>query len=140
VETRREDNIFGVLRLLAATLVLASHCWNLQKLFGPQVGGDTLGALGVGIFFAISGYLVTQSWAVDPRLGAFLTKRALRLLPGLWLAVLVAVLVVGRSSPRCRRMRMRAPDRRSGTSPTTPTSTSNTGCPGCSAAIPAARP
>ena len=47
-------------------------------------------------FFAISGFLIAASWLRDPKLRDFLTARALRILPGLY---------VCRSSRRLRSPR-----------------------------------
>ncbi len=92
------DNNFDVLRLVAAALVLVSHSFPLSghgdDPFIPYVG-NTLGALGVEIFFAISGFLVAKSWFTDPRLRAFAFKRALRIMPGLMVAALVTAFVIG---------------------------------------------
>jgi peptidoglycan/LPS O-acetylase OafA/YrhL len=93
---RHAPNNFAALRLVAAGLVVVAHSWALTgRGGGPTLGGDTLGGVGVAIFFAISGYLVCQSWVVDSRLPAFLAKRALRLLPALVVAVLISTFVVG---------------------------------------------
>jgi peptidoglycan/LPS O-acetylase OafA/YrhL len=54
-----------------------------------------MGLLGVYIFFAISGYLVAQSWSRDPNVMRFLVKRALRIFPGLVVCTLLSVLVLG---------------------------------------------
>ncbi|MGH1557816.1 acyltransferase family protein [Caulobacter segnis] len=75
------------LRLIAAILVIAHHARVLNGqpplMLGP---GLDPGALGVGIFFVISGFLVAGSQARDPRAAAFLAKRALRIFPGLLVA------------------------------------------------------
>jgi len=54
-----------------------------------------MGLLGVYIFFAISGYLVAQSWSRDPHVLRFMAKRALRIFPGLVVCTLLSVLVLG---------------------------------------------
>jgi peptidoglycan/LPS O-acetylase OafA/YrhL len=54
-----------------------------------------LGPLGVYIFFAISGFLVAQSWQRDPSVSRFLAKRALRIFPGLLVCTLLSVFVLG---------------------------------------------
>jgi peptidoglycan/LPS O-acetylase OafA/YrhL len=90
-------NVFDVLRLVAAMAVLISHCYPLTGRADPlgQATGTTLGELGVGVFFAISGFLVARSWTAQPQLGAFTAKRALRLLPALVVAVWLTALVLG---------------------------------------------
>ena len=48
---------------------------------------------GVYLFFVLSGYLLSQRWLVaqNTRLRPYLTDRAMRTLPGAWLALLVAL-------------------------------------------------
>jgi peptidoglycan/LPS O-acetylase OafA/YrhL len=87
-------NNFDLLRLLAAGLVLGSHSFPLTGRHEP-LSPHTLGTVGVEIFFAISGFLVTASWLNEPALGAFLRKRALRIFPGLICAAVVTSLVFG---------------------------------------------
>jgi peptidoglycan/LPS O-acetylase OafA/YrhL len=91
------DNNYDVLRLAAAALVLVSHAAALLGRAEPAVPltHDTLGFDGVLVFFAMSGILVSTSWRRDPRLVAFATKRALRILPGLFVSCLVTAYVVG---------------------------------------------
>jgi len=90
-------NNFDVLRLVAATMVLVSHSFPLSGHDEPfaAVLGLSLGGLGVLMFFAISGFLIAKSWCSDPRWKAFFIKRALRIMPGLIVAGLVAALVIG---------------------------------------------
>ena len=91
------DNVFDVLRLAAAMAVLLSHCYPLTGRDEPvaRVVGETLGDLGVSVFFAISGFLVARSWASQPHLRPFAAKRALRLLPALIICVWLLALVLG---------------------------------------------
>jgi len=91
------DNNYDVLRLFAAVLVLVSHAFALLGRAEPAVPftHDTLGFDGVLIFFAMSGILVATSWTSDPRPLAFATKRALRILPGLFVSCLVTAYVLG---------------------------------------------
>jgi peptidoglycan/LPS O-acetylase OafA/YrhL len=91
----RSDN-FDLLRAVGALLALFSHSFALTGRPEPPVPGTvTYGGLGVAIFFCISGYLIAQSWHRDPRLFAFLTKRALRILPALVVVVLLCAFVIG---------------------------------------------
>jgi len=91
----RHLNNFDFLRLLAAGLVLFSHQQALMGQVPIAVGGVNLGTLGVLIFFAISGYLVSQSWHADPHPGRFALKRFLRIWPGLAVVTVLAALVLG---------------------------------------------
>jgi len=89
------DN-FDCLRLIGALLVLYSHQYALAGRPEPMLLlGETLGELGVLIFFSISGYLVQLSWDRDPHPGRFLLRRFLRIWPGLAVAVLVCFAIVG---------------------------------------------
>jgi len=90
----KHDN-FDALRIFAALVVLYGNGWVLSGGPGRGLWGAPFARIGLDIFFAISGYLVTGSWERTPRLGAFLAKRALRIFPGLAACVLATVLVVG---------------------------------------------
>jgi len=90
-------NSFDDVRIFAALVVLVAHS---PLAYGVGGGGLYLGpffvgSLAVEVFFAISGYLIAQSWAADPDMARFLARRALRLLPGLVVVVLVAMFVIG---------------------------------------------
>jgi peptidoglycan/LPS O-acetylase OafA/YrhL len=94
------DNNFNLLRMLAALAVLLSHSFPLAR--GPRAVepfeaslGMTLGTLAVGIFFTISGYLVTASLVSRPSLADFALARARRIYPGLWVAIALTVFVLG---------------------------------------------
>lgn len=81
---------FDLMRLVAALLVVVSHTFPLagQPPF-RIVGVEDLGALGVSIFFVISGYLVSASYERDPK--SYLLKRVLRIEPGLIASLVVTV-------------------------------------------------
>ncbi|MBK7117547.1 MAG: acyltransferase [Comamonadaceae bacterium] len=84
----RRTNNFDLLRLLAAWFVLFSHCYPLsgQPVADPFVrhtGIDTLGGIGVSIFFVLSGYLVTNSLERSSSVYSFARKRAFRIFPAL---------------------------------------------------------
>lgn len=89
-------NNFDAVRLFAAGMVLCSHQMALTGRSEPRPF-DLLsfGTLGVLIFFAVSGYLVAQSWDRDPHVLRFAAKRFLRVWPGLAVVTVVAALVVG---------------------------------------------
>ena len=89
-------NAFDFLRVAAALLVLFSHSFPLFGLPEPApVAGQTFGSLAVAIFFALSGYLVTQSWYSDPHMGRFAVRRALRIFPGLCVVTVLTVFLLG---------------------------------------------
>ncbi len=88
-------NNFDALRLFAALLVIWSHQFALMGDAPPLIFSNEPGALGVVLFFGISGYLVTQSWVADPNVRRFALRRALRIWPGLTVLVLLSVFVLG---------------------------------------------
>ena len=94
----RGNNNFDLLRLGGAILVLFAHSFDLvgaPEPF-PSLGPNmNWGFVGVLIFFSISGFLVSRSWARSPRLIPFAVKRALRLMPALIVALLLTALVLG---------------------------------------------
>lgn len=89
-------NRFDLLRLVAALAVFFAHGDFLYRLHLPvPFPGHSLGSLAVYVFFFVSGYLVTLSWVRRPEWGAFWIKRVMRIFPGLVVAVVFSVLVVG---------------------------------------------
>lgn len=90
---------FDLVRLVLAFLVLVSHTWPLGGFGNEPVSPLapkvlTLGGFAVGGFFALSGLMVGRS-ALRRRSGAFAKARFARLMPGLWVAMLVSAFVVG---------------------------------------------
>lgn len=89
-------NAFDFLRVTAASAVLFSHSYALYGLPEPQpITGHSFGSLAVATFFVISGFLVCQSWLLDPSFPRFLTRRFLRIFPGLLVVILMTVFVIG---------------------------------------------
>lgn len=96
----REKNCFGLLRLLAASLVVVSHAYALTSgsVYAEPLLSTTsypLGGHAVHMFFALSGFLIAASWYNKPDLTHFLTGRFLRLVPGLFIVILSVILVAG---------------------------------------------
>lgn len=90
------SNNLTFLRWVAALMVLFGHAFVFAGQPEPLfLGYMTLGPLGVWIFFAISGYLVSQSWQRDPDVLRFLARRCLRIFPGLAVCILLSVLALG---------------------------------------------
>lgn len=92
--SRRENN-FDLLRLLGATLVLASHSFVVTGAAEPRIGHWPLGTFGVEVFFAISGFLIAMSWLRRPSLRGFAVRRGLRILPALAVTVVLCALALG---------------------------------------------
>ena len=93
----RARNNFDLLRLFAAACVLFSHSFVLTGNLEPLPPGLQLSwsAIGVMMFFAISGFLIARSWAYDPHPLSFAVKRGLRLMPALAVSLLVTALILG---------------------------------------------
>jgi len=95
-------NNFDALRLLAATSVILTHAFLLAEgtqdrdpLVVLTLHQCPLGLVGVFVFFAISGFLVTQSWEQTRSLPRYLAKRALRIYPGYAVCILVLTFGLG---------------------------------------------
>lgn len=101
--TGGHDNNFQLLRFLAASAVILFHCyaltdrWTSEPLWrlAPEMN---LGALGVKVFFVISGFLVTQSWYARRRLDQFVIARVLRVYPALIVATVWTIALAAMSS------------------------------------------
>jgi peptidoglycan/LPS O-acetylase OafA/YrhL len=96
----RTQNRFDILRLFAAFCVLISHAYPISghpepDPFARWVGLDTLGGVGVIIFFVLSGYLVTLSWERSDGFRDFAWRRAVRIYPALLMLCVLTVLVLG---------------------------------------------
>jgi peptidoglycan/LPS O-acetylase OafA/YrhL len=89
------QNGFDHVRLGAAVCVLYSHHFALWGRPEPGTLIGSYGGLGVAIFLALSGYLVSQSFASDPNPGRFMARRLLRIMPGLVANVALCALVLG---------------------------------------------
>jgi peptidoglycan/LPS O-acetylase OafA/YrhL len=92
---QRQANLFDLLRVIAATMVLWGHAFSLTGGQPPGWFGNAIGTIGVKIFFVISGLLITRSWLADPRPWAYAMRRVLRIMPALILVVLITVGVMG---------------------------------------------
>ncbi|WP_423457120.1 acyltransferase family protein [Ottowia sp. VDI28] len=90
-----KDNNFDFLRIAAAFGVLVSHQFSLTGRPEPVMLGVSLGGFCVLVFFAISGFLVAGSWMHDPSAWRFAVRRLLRIWPGLLVACVLVVLVLG---------------------------------------------
>lgn len=89
-------NNLDLVRLFAAFLVMYSHGFKLMGVSEPVfLSWTILGPLGVYVFFAISGYLIAQSWDSDPNLFRYFARRSLRIFPGLIVCTLLSIFLLG---------------------------------------------
>ena len=88
-------NSFDLLRLLAAISVIFHHTRPVLGLPPHRIGPLDFGELGVGVFFVISGYLVTASFQRSAGVWDYMRKRLLRIEPALIVSLLVTALVLG---------------------------------------------
>lgn len=94
------NNNYLLIRFVAASLVIFSHSYHLSGNFGTeplfrQIQFIDFSAIAVAIFFVASGFLISQSFDSRRNIFAFLEARILRIFPGLILAVLFTVFIVG---------------------------------------------
>lgn len=96
------DNAFDTIRLLAAASVILSHAFVLvdgsefaEPLFQLSSGQMTIGRAAVAAFFVVSGLLISMSFDRSKSLSRFVSNRALRLFPGLWMCIFLLVFVAG---------------------------------------------
>ncbi|EUA24317.1 putative membrane protein [Mycobacterium xenopi 3993] len=96
-------NALNAWRLTLATGVIL---WHSFPLTGHHIAFQPVHQLlrdaWVDGFFAISGFLITWSWLSNPRLCTYLVARGLRILPGLWLCLIITAFVIARSAWRFR--------------------------------------
>lgn len=100
----RENNL-DFIRLVAASLVLFSHCYSLTVSHSAEpvdalTGYESGGGLAVAVFFVISGYLITPSYLNSRSVTEYLAKRAARIFPALAVAVCLTVLAFSLFSSR----------------------------------------
>jgi peptidoglycan/LPS O-acetylase OafA/YrhL len=89
------NNALNAFRLALATGVIL---WHSFPLTGHEVSfaaaRQLLGDVEVDGFFAISGFLITSSWLSNPRVRDYFVARALRILPGLWVCLIITAFVI----------------------------------------------
>jgi len=84
--------IFDFLRLLAILLVVLSHVIRVESL---DVVRSYLGIIGLGIFFFVSGYLLTanEKQLSIHNIIPYLKKRFVRIYPLYWIALILSLLI-----------------------------------------------
>lgn len=93
-----DNNCFDLIRLVLAVSVVYSHAFLLggfgEEGFSRLVHGQTIaGSLAVMGFFGLSGFLVTRSFSQRNDWRRYLRARALRILPGFYLALVFTAFV-----------------------------------------------
>lgn len=94
------NNNFDLTRFVAASMVIFSHSYWLTgneaiEPLGKLCGIVNFGSLGVKVFFAISGYLITKSVMRQYTLTGFVWARVLRIFPGLFAASVFCTFIIG---------------------------------------------
>ena len=95
-------NNFDLIRLLAALQVVLYHGFEHLKIddsFSSWFSIFPKCFPGVPIFFVISGFLVSASYKRSKTIGGYTVNRALRIYPGLWACLLVAIASVALLKP-----------------------------------------
>ena len=92
INNHQESNQFNFLRFFAAFIVFFGHTYVLLGMSPTTIFSHSLG---VYIFFAISGYLISMSWAIDPSLFRFFIRRSIRIFPALIVCILLSVFILG---------------------------------------------
>ncbi|WP_374022818.1 acyltransferase family protein [Mycobacterium sp. HNNTM2301] len=89
------NNALNAWRLALAAEVIFWHTFSARShLPSSRAVLQLLLCIGVDGFFAISGFLITASWLSNPRLRDYLAARALRILPGFYVCLLVTAFVI----------------------------------------------
>jgi peptidoglycan/LPS O-acetylase OafA/YrhL len=95
------NNGFNLVRLIAASLVLMYHCFSLNPVHPNTPDPLTyilapvtnIGTIAVGVFFMISGIFISRSWMHDPHLPRFFLRRIARIMPALFVCVMLTTTV-----------------------------------------------
>jgi peptidoglycan/LPS O-acetylase OafA/YrhL len=89
------NNALNAWRLTLATGVILWHSFPLTgRHVAFEPAHQLLGQVFVDGFFAISGFLITGSWLSNPRPRTYFASRGLRILPGLWVCLIITAFVI----------------------------------------------
>lgn len=101
------------LRALAATSIVVVHVWGLATPGGALGSSQWIGnamsslAVGVTLFFTLSGFLLYRSFAASIARGiphmpiaAYLRNRVLRIAPAYWTILVISALLIGAANVR----------------------------------------
>ena len=81
--------------ILSHAFVLVDGSESAEPLFQLSSGQMTIGRAAVAAFFVVSGLLISMSFDRSKSLPRFVSNRALRLFPGLWVCIFLLVFVAG---------------------------------------------
>jgi peptidoglycan/LPS O-acetylase OafA/YrhL len=88
-------NALNAWRLGLALAVIVWHSWVLTGHRSPPFPIHQFATQDfVDGFFAISGFLIPASWLGNPRLRDYVLARGLRILPGMWVCLVVTAFVI----------------------------------------------
>ncbi|ORA14156.1 acyltransferase family protein [Mycobacterium arosiense] len=89
------SNALNAWRLMLAASVIVCHSWGITgRVPSLRPVNQLLLCVGVDGFFAISGFLITASWLSNPQLREYVAARALRILPGFYVCLVVTAFVI----------------------------------------------
>lgn len=97
----RDKNAFDLVRLFAAVAVIFGHSFYIFPTGGYSepvtqlIQRNYTGTLAVGVFFFLSGILVTRSFALNASPARFLLMRASRIYPGAIICLAIISFVIG---------------------------------------------
>lgn len=93
-----QPNALNFLRLCLALEVVIWHSYALRgRTWLPDALERLMADVAVDSFFAISGFLIVRAWVRNPDALKYLAARAGRILPGLWVCLLVTAFLVAPS-------------------------------------------
>jgi peptidoglycan/LPS O-acetylase OafA/YrhL len=89
------NNALNAGRLALAIEVILFHSFAVTaNVVSSKAVLQLLFSVGVDGFFALSGFLITSSWLRDPHVRDYLIARALRILPGYYLCLVVTAFII----------------------------------------------